>query len=60
MSEEAGTTEPIVRDAVWELLIEAADTLTRLSDRERRWLGSGTRSFWPQTVRACGEAFVIT
>ena len=35
MSEEAGTTEPIVRDAVWELLIEAADILMRLSDRER-------------------------
>lgn len=60
MSEEAGTTEPIVRDAVRELLIEAADTPTRLADRERRWLGSGTHSFWPRTVRDYGAAFVVT
>ncbi len=57
MCEEAGKAEPAVRDAVWELLVEAADTLKRLPDRERRWLRSGTFSSWPRTVRDYGEAF---
>lgn len=57
MAQEAGITEPTTRDAVWEILIEAADTLKRLPDRERRWLRSGTHSSWPGTVREYGEVF---
>lgn len=57
MCAEAGKAEPTVADAVWELLIEAADTLKRLPDRERRWLASGTRSSWPRAIREYGEAF---
>ena len=57
MCAEAGKAEPTVADAVWELLIEAADTLKRLPDRERRWLASGTRSSWPQAIREYGETF---
>ena len=57
MAEEAGVMEPTVKDAVWELMLEAADTLKRLPDGERRWLRSGTHSSWPGTLREHGEVF---
>jgi hypothetical protein len=57
MEEEAGVVDPSTKDAVWELMLEAADTLKRLPDGERRWLRSGTHSSWPGTLREHGEVF---
>jgi len=59
IAEEAGISNPSVRDAVWELLAEAADTLKRLPDRERRWLRPGSYSSWPQALREIGNACEI-
>ncbi len=52
-----GLAEPGPREAVWELLVEAAETLARLPDRERRWLTSGTRSSHPDVVHDLVEVF---
>ena len=57
MSEQAGVVDPSTEDAVWELMLEAADTLKRLPDGERRWLRSGTHSSWPGTLREHDEVF---
>jgi len=47
----AGRDAPGLRDAVWELLLEAGDTLRRLPDRERGWLTAATRAHWPDYLR---------
>jgi hypothetical protein len=52
----AGRRSPGLRDAVWELLLEAGDTLRRLPDRERGWLTGATRAHWPDYLRGLGEA----
>ncbi|HEY9539849.1 MAG TPA: hypothetical protein VIS03_19805 [Kiloniellaceae bacterium] len=44
---EAGRKDPTLRDAVWELLLEAGDTLGRLPNRERGWLTGASRAHWP-------------
>ena len=46
-----GCGEPTLKDAVWELLMEAADTLKRLPNRERGWLTAASRAHWPDIVR---------
>ena len=51
LAAEAGRREPALRDAVWELLIEAADTLRRQPNRERGWLTATSRAHWPAFVR---------
>lgn len=51
----AGRQSPGLRDAVWELLLEAGDTLRRLPDRERGWLTGATRAHWPDYLRGVGE-----
>jgi hypothetical protein len=48
---EAGRKEPSLRDAVWELLLEAGDTLRRLPNRERGWLTAASRAHWPDYAR---------
>lgn len=57
LARAAGREEPTLRDAVWELLVEAADTLRRLPNRERGWLTAATRAHWPDYVRNTAEAF---
>lgn len=47
LARAAGRETPGLRDAVWELLLEAGDTLKRLPDRERGWLTAATRAHWP-------------
>src|SRR3546814_18535576 len=44
---EAGRKDPTLRDAVWELLLEAGATLGRLPNRERGWLTGASRAHWP-------------
>ncbi|WP_193370900.1 DUF6362 family protein [Pelagibius marinus] len=46
-----------MRDAVWELLLEAADTLRRLPNREQGWLTAAARAHWPDYVRNTAEEF---
>src|SRR3546814_3989398 len=48
---EAGRKDPTLRDAVWELLLEAGDTLGRLPNRERGWLTGASRAHWPAFAR---------
>ena len=57
LAEEAGRVRPSLRDAVWELLLEAADTLKRLPNRERGWLTARSRSHWPEFARNLDDAF---
>lgn len=53
---QAGKQSPGLRDAVWELLLEAGNTLRCLPDRERGWLSAASRSHWPDYLRsAAGE-----
>lgn len=49
---QAGRAEPTLRDAVWELLLEAGDTLKRLPDREKGWLTGASRAHWPDYARS--------
>jgi hypothetical protein len=57
LAREAGQAEPGLRDAVWELLMEAADTLRRLPNREQGWLTAAARAHWPDYVRSTAEEF---
>ncbi len=57
LAREAGHAEPSLRDAVWELLLEAADTLRRLPNREQGWLTAAARAHWPDYVRNTAEEF---
>lgn len=57
LAEEAGRAQPSLKDAVWELLMEAADTLKRLPNRERGWLTATSRAHWPAIVRDVEESF---
>lgn len=57
LARQAGCAEPTLRDAVWELLLEAADTLRRLPNRERGWLTGAARAHWPDYVRNTAEEF---
>jgi hypothetical protein len=45
-----GKAAPGLRDAAWELLLEAGDTLKRLPDRERGWLTAAARAHWPGSL----------
>ncbi len=56
LARQAGCAEPGLRDAVWELLLEAADTLRRLPDRERGWLTAASRAHWPDYLRDSAAA----
>lgn len=47
LARAAGREAPSLRDAVWEVLLEAGDTLKRLPDRERGWLTAASRAHWP-------------
>lgn len=51
LAEMAGRQNPTLRDGVWELLMEAADTLKRLPNREKGWLTASSRAHWPEMVR---------
>jgi len=53
---QAGLEAPALRNAVWELLQEAGDTLKRLPDRERGWLTAATRAHWPDYLREAAGA----
>lgn len=57
MARRAGRVRPTLRDAVWELLLEAGDTLRRLPNRERGWLTGAARAHWPDYVRNTAEEF---
>lgn len=54
LAREAGRDAPTLRDAVWELMLEAGDTLRRLPDRERGWLTAVARAHWPDQARSAG------
>lgn len=54
LAEEAGRADPGLRDAVWELLLEAAATLQRLPNREKGWLTASSRAHWPAFVQSIG------
>ena len=56
LARQAGRAEPGLRDAVWELLQEAADTLRRLPNRERGWLTAASRAHWPDYLRDTADA----
>lgn len=47
LARQAGRQDPGLKDAVWELLLEAGDTLSRLPNRERGWLTAASRAHWP-------------
>lgn len=49
--------EQKLRDAVWRLLQDAADTLARLPDRERGWLLSADRAAWPEVWHSAQERY---
>ena len=51
LARAAGHADPALRDAVWELLLEAGDTLRRLPNRERGWLTAASRAHWPDHLR---------
>jgi hypothetical protein len=57
LARAAGREQPTLRDAVWELLLEAAETLRRLPNRERGWLTAASRAHWPDYVRNAAEEF---
>ena len=50
LARENGCKDENLRDAVWELLVEAFGTLQTLPDRERAWLLSCERSHHPPVV----------
>ena len=52
LARQAGRDAPTLRDAVWELMLEAGDTLKRLPDRERGWLTAVARGHWPDYARS--------
>lgn len=52
---EHGGAEPTLEAVAWELLLEAADTLRRLPDRERGWLAACDRSAWPPVLIEAAE-----
>lgn len=54
---EAGRQEPTLRDAIWELMMEAAATLRRLPDREIGWLKAAERSNMPEYLHEREEIF---
>lgn len=54
LAREAGREAPTLRDAVWELMLEAGETLRRLPDRERGWLTAVARAHWPDQARSVG------
>jgi len=51
LARQAGNDTPGLRDAVWELLLEAGDTLQRLPNREHGWLTGASRAHWPDYLR---------
>jgi len=55
-AQHAGCAAPRLQDAVWELLLEAGDTLSRLPDRERGWLTAASRGHWPDFLNEGTEA----
>ncbi|MGD1878946.1 MAG: DUF6362 family protein [Kiloniellaceae bacterium] len=57
LARQAGIPAPTLRDAVWELLLEAGDTLRRLPNREHGWLTAASRGHWPDYVRSAAEDF---
>ncbi len=57
---EAGREEPGLRDAVWELLLEATSTLRCLPNRERGWLTATSRAHWPEYLRSSAEELAGT
>ncbi|MDP3550622.1 MAG: hypothetical protein Q8R81_09515 [Novosphingobium sp.] len=42
--------DPVI-EATEDMLLEAWELLMRSPDQEKGWLGSGTRSWWPQIIR---------
>ena len=51
LARQAGRRDPTLRDAVWELLLEAGDTLRRLPNKEHGWLTGASRAHWPDYAR---------
>lgn len=52
LARQAGRDDPGLKDAVWELLLEAGETLSRLPNRERGWLTAASRAHWPDYARS--------
>lgn len=50
LARENGCEGSRLRDAVWELLVEAFETLRTLPDRERGWLLAAERAHHPEVV----------
>jgi len=60
LAREAGREDPALRDAVWELLLEATNTLRCLPNRERGWLTATSRAHWPEYLRSTAEELAGT
>src|SRR3546814_6713426 len=52
LARQAGREDPGLKEAVWELLLEAGETLSRLPNRERGWLSGASRAHWPDYARS--------
>lgn len=52
-----GNPRPSLKALIWRLLQDAAETLTRIPDRERAWLQSASRSAWPAIAHTAQEQF---
>jgi len=50
-----GASNPDPDAVTWELLMEAADTLKRLPDREKGWLTMCDRAAWPTVLQEQGD-----
>lgn len=57
MKGQSASLELRLRDIIWECLEDAADTLSRLPDRERGWLTSADRSCWPEVHHTAQEHY---
>ncbi len=60
LAREAGREDPALQDAVWELLLEATNTLRCLPNRERGWLTASSRAHWPEYLRSAAEELAGT
>jgi len=57
MLRREGNARPSLRALIWRLLQDAAETMARLPDNERRFLLAGDRIGWPDVMHTPQEQF---
>jgi hypothetical protein len=57
MLRREGSPKPSLRALIWRLLQDAAETMARLPDNERRFLLAGDRIGWPEVIHTEQERF---